>query len=94
MDMLPGSERDVFWEYQKMRFCGTLIHKIRVYRWFNIGDVDILRFVPHGSSRLEGCVRRAMEGDREFFEEYRWELNWALQHLFVGAKAEVVQWKE
>ena len=92
-NILPCSEKNIFWEYRKIMICGALIRNIRVYRKFRIDDWDIPRMVLQKSSRLERCVQRAMNGNKEYFEEYWWEINWALRHLFLGAKAIVLDWK-
>ena len=93
MDIFPCNESDIFWEYRKAMICEALIRNIRVYRKFHIDDWDIPRMVLYKSSRLEGCVQRAMNGNKEHFEEYWWEINWALQHLFLGAEAKTLDWK-
>ena len=81
-DKFPLNVRNIQWELRKLDICDALIRNIMVFRTFRIDDMDIPRPVPCRPSNLEELVKRAMNGDRDLFEEYQWEIGYAAQ-LYV-----------
>ena len=66
----PWSERSIHWEFKKLGICNALIRNVKVLRDFRIRDLDILRLAPPKLSKLENLVKSAMDGNKEFFDEY------------------------
>lgn len=89
----PWSERSIHWEFKKLEICNALVRNIKVLRDFRIRDLDIPRSAPHKLSKLEKLVKGAMDGKKQIFDEYHWEINYAIQQGIRGDNYKDHEWQ-